>query len=323
MGNIYHKEEVCVNIGQQQIECKKKIVWAVEKLGYTIDSDHVEKIALILVQTMAGKWRHFHTLDHILMVGDSDEPLEVLAALFHDWVYAQVDEKINFNLSHYLTPYIQEEQTFLFKIKNNFSFKEDLVFNVVCSIFGFEPNQILSPNQGQNEFLSALAAAKILENILPISLLARITTIIEATIPFRQLSKDNLTAIEILYQRLQKTNQEYNLGLSSEEMEETMKQSVRLANRDVSGFAFENPSDFLDNTWILLPETNHSLINPSTYTIQDYRLAIQKMEAFLYFLKPEFIFSKFKNEPDEKTYLSYIKNAKHNIATGRIIQQVN
>lgn len=307
-----------MDINQQQQKCQEKLIWAIEKLGYHISSNEVEKIVKILVQTMAGKWRYFHTLDHIFMVGHSDNPLEVLAALFHDWVYVQVDEKINFNLSHYLTPYIEESNPCVFIIKGNLPPESKPIFHVVCSIFGFKPNQVLSANQGQNEFLSALAAAKILESILPISIIARIATIIEATIPFRPKSKDNLTAIQILHQRLQETNQKFNLGLSSQTIKQTMKEAVRLTNRDVSSFASENTFLFLDNTWILLPETNHNLINPNTYSIQDYRLAIQKMEAFLYFLKPEFIFSQFEDEPDDETYLGYIEQARTNIAIGKI-----
>lgn len=307
-----------MNIDLQQKKCETQLLWAIKKLGYSINPDQVKKIAKIIVQTMTGKWRYFHTLDHIFMVGNSDDPLEILAALFHDWVYVQVDNKIDFNLSHYLTPYIEEEKPSSFLIKDNLELREDNIFNMVCSIFGFKPNQILSPTQGQNEFLSALAAAKILEPFLPISLLARITTIIEATIPFRPKSEDNLTAIDLLSQRLQTTNKKFNLGLSSEEMEETMRESVRLANRDVSSFAHTNTAYFLDNTWILLPETNHNLINTNSYTVKDYRLAIQKMESFLYSLQPELIFSQFKNEPDRETYSNYLNQAEKNLATGKI-----
>lgn len=307
-----------MSIVQKQKKCAIKLVKAINNLGYQINEPEVNRIIKILIQTMTGKWRYFHNVDHILMVGNTDDSLEVLAALFHDWIYAQVDEQINFNLSYYLAPYVEEEEPCSFVIKNNSELQKDTLFNIVCSIFDFKPNHILLPFAGQNEFLSALAATKILEPYLPISLLARMATIIEATIPFRRKSKDNLTAIEILYQRLQKTNEKFNLGLSTEEMEETMRQCVRLANRDVCGFAFSNTAYFLDNTWILLPETNHNLCHPHSYTVQDYRLAIQKMEAFLYFLQPEFIFSRFKNEPDEETYLGYINQAEKNLAIGKI-----
>ncbi|HZX00624.1 MAG TPA: hypothetical protein VFF45_00105 [Bacilli bacterium] len=55
---------------------------------------------------MTGPWRYFHTPNHIFEVGGTDDPIEVLAALFHDIVYVQVDRGIQFNVAHFLTPFI-------------------------------------------------------------------------------------------------------------------------------------------------------------------------------------------------------------------------
>lgn len=306
-----------MNSEQYQQQCAAKLSWAAEALGFPLKNLEVTKIAKIIFQTMTGTWRYFHTLDHIFMVANSDDPLEVLAALFHDWIYVQVDEKINFNLSYYLAPYIREESHNLLIIRDSYELPQDPVFEIVISIFGFEPAQVLSPFEGQNEFLSALAAAKILEPFFPPYILARIVTIIEATIPFRPPSQQGLTPSYTLYQRLQKTNNQFNLGLSLDEIEETIKQSVRIANRDVSNFALDNTADFLDNTWNLLPETNHSVSNPHCYTVKDYRLAIQKMEQFLYSLQPELIFLQFHSEPPQQIYTELVAKAKKNLAIAK------
>ena len=307
-----------MKLDRYQQECEAKLNWAAEKLGFPIDNLEITKIAKLIVQNMSGTWRYFHNLDHIFKVGKSDDALEVLAALFHDLIYVQVDGKIHFNLSYYLAPYIREESQNSFIIRDSYELPQDSLFEIVTSIFGLQPGQVLSRLQGQNEFLSALAAAKILEPFFPPNILARIVTIIEATIPFRPLSEEGLTPCYALYQRLHKTNNLFNLGLSLEELEETIKQSVRLTNRDVSNFASENTADFLDNTWILLLETNHSLANAHSYTVKDYRLAIQKMENFLYSLKAELIFSQFNSEPDQQTYNTLVAKSKKNLAIAKI-----
>ena len=136
-------------------------------------------------------------------------------------------------------------------------------------------------------------AAKSLEPFLPASTIAEIAACIEATIPFRPVSPSGLSAIELLYQRLVSANRDFNLGWSDSQTVEIVKRAVRLANRDVENFASPNSSNFLDNTWNLMPETNHELTNVNSYTVAGYRRSLQKMEGFLNFLKPELVFQQF------------------------------
>jgi hypothetical protein len=234
-----------------------------------------------------------------------------LAGLFHDVVYVQVDQGINLNLSYYIAPFIKQVRGELI-IREQSQCPKDLIFEIVSSIFGFVFGQTLSPLLGQNEFLSALAGAKILESFLSTKIIVRVATCIEATIPFRH----NLA--EILYQRLKETNEKFNLGFTEEETEQTIKNAVRLSNKDVNGFAAPKAVVFLDNTWNLLPETNHKLLGHTSYTIKEYRSALEKTEGFLNFLVPEIIFPHFRGEPDAQTYQKLLIRAKHNLEIGRL-----
>ncbi len=74
----------------------------------------------------------------------------------------------------------------------------------------------------------------------------------------------------------------------------------------------------MDNTWSLLPETNHNLKNSTTYTVHEYRMALQKMEGFMHFLKLELVFNQFDGEPNDRDYRSLLANSKQNIEIGRI-----
>ncbi len=302
---------------QDREQCLDKLVWATQKLGMTVDPEQLSQIADLIVQTMTGRWRYFHTPEHIFMVGGDDDPIEVLAALFHDVVYVQVDQFVNFNLSYYIAPYVREVQGQLF-IRNAKELPNDRIFDLVIEIFNMTPGQALSPMTGQNELLSALVAAKVFEHSLPLAIVVQIVTIIEATIPFRFKTEDGLSAVDLLFDRLISVNQRFEVGMSESELRETILRSVRLSNRDVGGFSIPSAAQFLDNTWNLLPETNHNLHNSSSYTVSQYRQALQKMEGFMNFLTPERIFHRFEGEPDEETFNNLVKGARNNLEVAKL-----
>ncbi|MDY7013810.1 MAG: hypothetical protein SVX43_09495, partial [Cyanobacteriota bacterium] len=268
-----------MSIEQDSQKCLEKLARATQALNLGIPQTQLAKIAKLIVQTMTGPWRCFHSPDHVFAVGNSGDPIEVLAALFHDIVYVQVDGSINFNLTYYVVAFIEEERGQL-SIRDREDLPEDRTFEMVAAIFNFSPGQGLSPYSGQNEFLSAIVAAKVFESWASPSLLAQIIACIEATIPFRAKNELGVSASETLYQRLHLVNEQLELCLSEADLIETVKKAVRMSNRDVEGFAHNNSAVFLDNTWNLLPETNHNLQKSGSYTVRDYRTAIQKMAGF-------------------------------------------
>ena len=83
----------------EQKRCLDCLVSSIEQLGGRVDLPKLEQIAELIIQTMRGPWRYFHTSEHIFEVGGSVDPIEVLAALFHDLVYVQVDQGVSFNIS--------------------------------------------------------------------------------------------------------------------------------------------------------------------------------------------------------------------------------
>ncbi|WP_313707929.1 hypothetical protein, partial [Planktothrix agardhii] len=297
-------------------QCLEKLIWAMQNLNIDTDYTELPKIAELIVQTMTGPWRYFHTPNHIFEVGGEDDPIEVLAALFHDVVYVQVDQSVNFNLTYYIAPFVRQVEVHLV-IRDAQELPQDQIFEMVRQIFDFVPGQTLSPMTGQNEFLSALVAGKVLEDLLSLELLVQVVACIEATIPFRTKTELGSNS-DILYGRLKYVCERFNLKLTDEELIETIKRSVRLSNRDVGSFAHESAAKFLDNTWNLLPETNHYLKNSSSYTINQYRTALQKMEGFMNFIKPEIIFHQFREYPDDATYNNLVVMARKNIEVGRL-----
>lgn len=298
-------------------QCLEKLFWATEQLKVEVPPPQLSKIAKLIVKTMTGSWRYFHSTDHIFAVGGTTDAIEVLAALFHDIVYVQIDGSVNFNLSYYLASFIEEDRGQLF-IRSAGECKLDSTFDFVAAVFGLAPGQLLSPLAGQNEFLSAIVATKVLEPFLHPQLILEIAACIEATIPFRAKSESGLSPSELLHERLKSTNERFKLQLTDEEMIQTVKRAVRVANRDVAGFGHPSTGVFLTNTWSLLPETNHNLQKSGSYTVRDYRIAIQKMSGFMNFLKPELVFRQFQGEPDDGTYHRLVEQAERNINISRL-----
>lgn len=301
----------------EQKRCLDCLVTSIRQLGGQVEPDQLEYTAELIIQTMRGPWRYFHTSEHIFEVGGSVDPVEVLAALFHDMVYVQVDQGVGLNISSYICPFVKEVRAQIV-IKDENEITKDLMYELVAVIFGFVPGQTLSPFAGQNEFLSAIMAAKCLEPFLPSNIIAKIAACIEATIPFRPISPSGLTASELLHQRLIDANIQFNFGWTDAETCEVVRQSVRLGNRDVENFAYPNSADFLDNTWNLMPETNHELSNVNSYTVGGYRRSLQKMEGFMNFLKPELVFHHFMGEPSEENYLGLISRTRKNIEVAKL-----
>lgn len=297
--------------------CRNSLVWSIEQLGGNIELTQLEHIVDLIIRAMTGPWRFFHTTEHIFDVGRSDDPIEVLAALFHDLVYVQVDQGVSLNISSYIAPFIKDVNGQLI-IKESSDLPSSRLFEIVTEIFGLSPNQVLSPFSGQNEFLSALIAALSLSHSLRESQLAEIAACIEATIPFRPLSSLGLKPSEILYERLVIANTKFSFGWSDAEIIEVVKHAVRVTNRDVENFAFPSSADFLDNTWNLLPETNHDLSNQNSYTVEGYRWSLQKMEGFMNSLSPERVFQQFRGEPNEENYQQLLSRTQKNLDVAKL-----
>jgi hypothetical protein len=306
----------------QQLEadhtrCLEQLKQAVKQLGGEADPLLLFKTAELVIQTMTGPWRSFHTPEHIFEVGHNGDAIEILAALFHDLVYVQVDQGISVNISRYIAPFVKAVKDQLVILGED-ELPIDPMFDLVMQIFGFSAAQTLQPTAGQNEFLSAVIAAKCLEHALSLATIAEITACIEATIPFRGKSKTGLSASEQLYDRLQQVNRNFGLGWNDAKTGQVVQRSVRLANRDIENFAYPSSADFLDNTWNLLPETNHDLKSANSYTVHGYRVSLQKMEGFMHFLKPELVFQQFQAEPDAATYAQCIARTQRNLEIARL-----
>lgn len=274
---------------------------AFQEAGVEIPLPSIESIAIVVYDSMSHQERSFHNIQHIFDVAENLSGLSVIAAVFHDIVYFQVDQGFRHQIEHIVKENVEFSHDH-FIVKDN---KDPLVVKSQ-SIFGINPGSTLNVFNGLNEYLSAIVAVDLLKNYLKESELLKVVGLIESTIPFR---KD---AIDVLEARFKKLN------FSQVEIEDVCKMAVDFSNNDVFNFAEKDPRKFLNNTWNLISETNHSLRRGiDNYSVFDYRQALVKTYGFFKALNPESVFSKYKNYPTPKKWQVLNDGAIRNVTIGR------
>lgn len=279
---------------------------AIEDLGGTIDPRHLETLATDVHESMSAGGRSFHDVHHAFDVARDAPAVQVLAGLFHDTVYLQVDGGLPSRLQALLGDAYRLTDEGLQLVLDDDPWRHRL-----AALFGFEDGQVLSPFAGLNEYLSALFAVRRLAKVLPTARCLEVAACIEATIPFRR-DQDGLSATEALAGRLDALVRAEGLAL---DVAATVHHGVALANRDIANFAYADAARFLDNTWQLLPESNAQL-RVRVYSIDQYHLAMKKMRGFFAFLDPDVVFTRFRDVPDLPTWTAWRDAAARNIATG-------
>lgn len=288
---------------------------ALEALQADISLIQLEDLAIMVHKAMTVQARYFHTPEHIFTLSDASNPIQSLAALFHDVVYYQIDEGLTPEIEALIGVYLQTKNRQLHI--TDVALPDDVGLRIALEIFNFTPGQVLPPFGGQNEFLSALTMLKTLEGIIPEKCLLKIAACIEATIPFRGRNAQGERIADVLHRRLTALNARYNYGMNAEEIHQAVEWAVIISNRDVASFAEEDTGRFLDGTWNLLPESNPSLRLRGIYSIKSYRLALQNMAGFMDHLNPDVIFNRYRNVPSLNEYDRMVVLAHTNVHTGR------
>jgi hypothetical protein len=259
------------------------VLWqALRDLGVTPATHDVERWGFSIHGAISAPGREYHNHEHVIALTRDCEPLEVIAALYHDAVYIQVDKDIPDLMR-------AELATVLDSVPGGWRLKPEAAANPVTSdvlaIFGRQVGDLVTPTNGLNELASALVASIQLATALDRNRRLALAACIEQTIPFRP------DPVSQLHDRLAA------LGLAGDELERTVTRALRLGNRDVANFADNDAARFLDNTWKLLPESNPALHLPHVYTVGDYRRALLKMEHFLATLPADRVFHAWGDEP--------------------------
>ncbi|HEX3766672.1 MAG TPA: hypothetical protein VHW23_48600 [Kofleriaceae bacterium] len=270
---------------------------ALHELGSPATTGEIERWGFSIHAALSASGREFHNHDHVIDLVIGSEPLEVIAALYHDAVYIQVDQGPPRSMRDELTRVLVQGADGWRVLPAAAA----PVTGDVLHVFGRKVGDVVTSTTGLNELSSALVAAIQLEHALSREQRLVIAACIEQTIPFRA------DPVPALHARLAE------LGLAGAALEAAIRSAVRVGNRDVDNFADNDPAQFLDNTWKLLPESNPALHAPMVYTLRDYRSALHKMEGFLAGLPAERVFHIWDDEPRPEVHARRIARAAGNI----------
>lgn len=277
--------------------------------------EDAERLAVLIHHSMNSKNRSYHTPEHIFGMCEGMKPLQVLAALFHDVVYYQLDGGFPPPAAPWLQDVVTRNEEAALVLRE-FGANDPAL--VLCSaIFQFTPGQALPLYSGMNEFLSAVLATRLLQNHLGMQDLLSVAACIEATIPFRAPNTHGQTAADVLAQRVTQYYQKIFPDSSPEDVQgfvtQAVSDAVALGNRDVSSFSCPDPSLFLSSTWQLIDESNAPLANPGVYSLREYRTALMRMHAFLFALNPNHVFQCYNAQPDAEEIDQLRAGARRNI----------
>jgi hypothetical protein len=274
---------------------------AFKDLGASVPMPQVELMAVLVHSAMENPRRRYHVSDHALYVCQGLSARQVLAAVFHDIVYYQLDNGFAPRLAGLLTPVVSQQGHDLVLLQPS----TDAHATQLClDLFGWQPGHILPPLGGMNEFLSASVAARLLQPYLAAADLIAVLASIEATIPFRPLQPDGQDCALALAERV-RTQARRQLGLQAGPALEdfvtaVMRDAITLANRDVDGFAESDPGRFVSDTWLLIEESNVPLAAVGVYTLLDYREALSRMQVFLDSLVAARVFHHYDGIPEPR-----------------------
>lgn len=283
---------------------------AFESLSVQVPITEIERLAMLIHQSMDQGRRTYHVSTHVFDMCRGLNARQVLATLFHDVVYYQLDGGFPKPAHAMLIESIREERNLMIRAID----PGDIGLFICANVFGFKPGQILPLYGGMNEFLSALVAIRLLGKHLPPEDLLAIAACIEATVPFRGTAPDNQGPYQLLASRLRDVSRILNLNVSEAAIDRMVTDALVMANQDVASFAEIDPGVFLSTTWLLIEESNAPLDAVGIYSIQDYRGALVRMEGFLRMLNPDQVFHQYKSTPDAEKFRLLQESARKNLA---------
>jgi hypothetical protein len=128
---------------------------ALNDLGSPATTEEIERWGFSIHGALSAAGREFHNHDHVIdLVADGD-PLEVIAALYHDAVYIQVDHGPPRSMH-------DELSRVLAQVPDGWRVlpaAADPVPADVLHVFGRKVGDVVAPTTGLNELASALVAA--------------------------------------------------------------------------------------------------------------------------------------------------------------------
>src|SRR3954471_22296897 len=128
---------------------------ALHTLGTSADTRDIERWGFSIHAALSAAGREFHNHDHVVDLLSSGDPLEVIAALYHDAVYIQVDQGPPRSMKAEIDSVMTQGADGWHVLPA----AAGPVTGDVLAVFGRKVGDVVTPITGLNEFASALVAA--------------------------------------------------------------------------------------------------------------------------------------------------------------------
>lgn len=286
---------------------------ALNRLHYNIPNKKLEELANRVFFAMENRTRSYHSTQHILKFSNLRRPIQILAAIYHDVIYYQVDRE-------FPAPWKELHQV---SLSTNRTPHLEALLDLVRVLFDTSELDLNDTTYFPklNEYFSFLAAFHDLSAILSPRELLELAIHIEQTRPFRKntptSARQGERASAILSNKFGNSAaiHKYGFSLNRSEIDQMIESAISLANHDVSGFASKDASFFITESWSLLPEGDSAVRNPSTFTFTQWRLHLASTLNFVEKMDPETVFHSYKNKPSKQVFERLTKQAHSNIQT--------
>ena len=289
---------------------------AFKGLALAVPPAEVQALAVLVYQSMEGKTRTYHTANHVFSLCEGMQPIQILAALFHDVVVYQIDGGLPAWLSPLLDGVTHSEAGNLFL--HEFA-PDDPAVALCADIFGFCPGEVLLTRRGMNEFLSAVVATRRLQHFLSDTQLITLAACIELTIPFRAPDANGNTAAQALARRVLANCAKWApTALATDQqkaafVKTTVTDAVVFANRDLAGFTSAPAEYCLSNSMLLVEESMAPAAGSEANSLLCYRTALLGMDSFLQQLEPVVVVQSFGGHPDSQAVTQMQATTRRNI----------
>ena len=128
---------------------------ALHDLGAPASTGEIEQWGFAIHAALSAAGREFHNHDHVIDLVTDGDPLEVIAALYHDAIYIQVDLGPPRSMRDELSSVMAQGADGWRVLPA----AADPVTGDVLHVFGRRVGDVVTPTTGLNEFGSALIAS--------------------------------------------------------------------------------------------------------------------------------------------------------------------
>ncbi len=306
---------------------RDRVVQELKKALHQLECDPsdeaVDVLAALIFHSMTTSKRVYHAIPHIfdlITEAHKDDPIHVLAALFHDIVYLAIDHQLSEQQAAFVRNIVEETTqpnapSRIRWIGPCHSESSSLIY-AVDKVFDLERNEDDEfTAKGLNEFLSALIMTKALEEHVPLlsaRALFEIILCIEATIPFRPILEGK-TAMERLYDKACLVRAESLPNDQDLDLIQSVQRAAVFANCDLRSFYSPDRDFFFDSSFKLFPESFPVLLTNADCLLSDLLKAMLGYYGLCQNLDINRIFCYFQGAPTPTVLEEMRRVAKDNL----------